>query len=375
MAKRPGPNGNYSEEVQVMSDEVYHVLREVLDTIPNGFPSTTSGVEIRLLKKIFTVEEAALAARLKIKYESAGDIAARTGIDNGYLDEKLKEMSKKGQLFSIRLGEISFYKLLPFVFGIYEFQQPRIDKEFAELFDEYTEQAFGKEFFSHAPALMKVIPIGADVPHGSIVEPYESVVKLIEGAKSWAVQNCICKKERALLGHRCDKPMEVCLAFAPVEHVFDEWQLGRAITKEEAYKILKLSEEAGLVHMTSNTAHGHIYICNCCKCCCLPLKSFNLGSKNAAAKSNYVAVVDKDKCIACGMCADRCQVNAVTVDETAAFGDCIGCGLCATTCPTEAITMLPREGSDQLYVPKDELDWFEGRAMARGIDDDYKKLL
>lgn len=358
-----------------MSDEAYHVLREVLDTIPNGFPSTASGVEIRLVKKIFTEEEAVLAAKLKIKFESVSDIVARTGLDKEYLDKKLKEMARKGQLFRIRLGEASFYKLLPFVFGIYEFQQPRIDREFAELFDEYTEQAFGKEFFSHAPALMKVIPIGADVTPESTVEPYESVVKLIEGAKSWAVQNCICKKERGLLGHRCDKPMEVCLTFAPVEHVFDKWESGRATTKEEAYEILKLSEKAGLVHMTSNTATGHNYICNCCKCCCLPLRSFKLVSKNAAARSNYVAVVDTDKCTTCGLCVDRCQVNAVSVGDVAVIGDCIGCGLCATTCPADAIRMTHRDRSDQLDVPKDELEWFEERARARGINDSYKKLL
>jgi Na+-translocating ferredoxin:NAD+ oxidoreductase subunit B len=358
-----------------MNDQVYYRLREVLDTIPNGFPATESGVEIKLLKKIFTGEEAELAMKLKLNFESVEDIAKRTGLDRDYLGRMLREMNRKGQVFGINFGGTAVYKLLPFVFGIYEFQLPRIDREFTELFEQYTEEAFGKEFFSRTPALMKVVPIGVEVTPDTTIEPYESVAKLIEGAKSWMVNECICKKEKALMGHRCDRPIEVCLAFAPVEHVFDKVKTGRAITREEAYRILKQSEEAGLVHMTSNTATGHIYICNCCKCCCLPLGSFTRISMNATARSNYVAVVDRDRCTACGICVDRCQVDAIEVGDHAIIGECIGCGLCSTTCPAEAITMVRRDPGKQPSVPKTELDWFEERARSRGKGDGYKRML
>ncbi len=358
-----------------MGNDAYQTLREVLNTIPNGFPSTASGIEMRLLKKIFTEDEADLAVKVKLHFEPVADIAARTGLDPGYLEKKLTEMSFKGQLFRIKLGETSYYKLMPFVFGIYEFQMPRIDREFAELFDQYNAEAFGKEFFTHTPALMKVIPIGTELEPGSNVEPYESVAKLIEGGRSWAVSDCICKKERALLGHRCDRPMEVCMAIAPIEHAFDKWRSGRAITKEEAYKILKLAEDSGLVHMTSNTATGHIFICNCCSCCCLPLRSYRLVSRNATARSNYLAAVDGDACTGCGLCVDRCQVGAVTVEDRAVIGDCIGCGLCATTCPAGAIRMVRKDEADRPSVPANEHEWFRQRAESRGIGDDYKKYL
>lgn len=358
-----------------MSDQVYYKLREVLDTIPNGFPATDSGVEIKLLKKIFTEEEAGLAVQLKLHFESVDDIAKRTGLDRGYLDAKLREMGRKGQLFRINFAGTPVFKLLPFVFGIYEFQLPRLDREFAELFDEYADKVFRKEFFSHTPALMKVVPVGVEVAPESTVEPYESVVKLIEGAKSWMVNDCICKKEKALMGHRCDRPMEVCLAFAPVENAFDRAPSGRAITKEEAYRILKQAEEAGLVHMTSNTATGHIYICNCCECCCLPLSSIRKISRNATAASNYRAVVDRELCTACGICADRCQAGAVEIGDCAVIGDCIGCGLCSTTCPASAIRMVRVAPDEEPAVPRTELEWFAERAKSRGSGDGYKGLL
>lgn len=284
-------------------------------------------------------------------------------------------MDEKGQIFAITIGGETYYRLMPFVFGIYEFQLSRIDRELSELFEAYSHEAFGGEFFSHTPALMKVLPINVEVPHDVVIEPYESAIQLINGAKSWAVHDCICKKEKALLGHRCDKPMEVCLAFAPMEHVFDNSRSGRAITRDEAIAILNIAEEAGLVHMTSNTKRGHFYICNCCKCCCGPLLGYNLTSKHAVAKSNYVAVVDNGLCTACGICADRCQAGAVTIGESAKIDNCIGCGLCASTCPEEAIKIVRRDVSDTTPVPNDEMEWLEERARSRGIGRDYRQFI
>ncbi len=43
-----------------MSEDAYGLLADALDALPNRFPRTPSGVEIRLLKKVFTEEEARL---------------------------------------------------------------------------------------------------------------------------------------------------------------------------------------------------------------------------------------------------------------------------------------------------------------------------
>jgi hypothetical protein len=59
-------------------DPVYKQLAERLDTIPNGFPTTESGVELKLLAKLFTPEEAALTVQLKLTPESVEQIAERT---------------------------------------------------------------------------------------------------------------------------------------------------------------------------------------------------------------------------------------------------------------------------------------------------------
>jgi hypothetical protein len=78
---------------RTMSDNVYCQLRETLDKMPNGFPATSDGLEIRILKKIFTEEEAGIAALLKMKYENAKAVAVRTGRDSGYMKNMLAKMA------------------------------------------------------------------------------------------------------------------------------------------------------------------------------------------------------------------------------------------------------------------------------------------
>ena len=355
-------------------ENIYYKLRDFLNSIPNGFPPSESGTEIEILKMIFTEEEAEMFMKLKLSFETPEKISKRTGLDVEYLKKILPVMDKKGQVFGVSLGAVSLYKLLPYIFGVYEFQLGRINKRFAELNEEYGDEVFSKDFFSKTPPLMRTIPIGVEVKDDTKIEPYESVASLIEGAKSWGVRDCICKTEKSLLDKRCDKPLEVCMSFAPVEHAFDNTETGRAITKEEAYKILKMAEDAGLVHMTSNVKSGQYYICNCCKCCCGPLSKYIAVSKNAAAKSSYVAVVDTDACISCGVCTDRCQADAIEMKEYAVITDCLGCGLCVSACPVNAIKLQKRKDEDITAVPENELEWMELRAKARGIGEEYKKL-
>jgi len=356
-------------------NDVYHELRGFLDSIPNGFPESENGVEIKILKRIFTAEEASLFMKLKLVFETPEQISARTGIEAEYIKKMLPVMKNKGQLVGITKGNFSLYRIYPYIFGIYEFQGATIDREFAEMSEEYINGTMAKEFFTKEPPFMKTIPIGIEVKDDTTIEPYENVASLIEGAQSWAVRDCICKKEKALLGKRCDKPMEVCMSFAPVPGFFDNDDTCRAIEKDEAYKILKMSEEAGLVHMTSNYKAGHFYICNCCKCCCGPLTKYISVSKKAAAKSNYIAVIDKNLCITCGACEDRCQAGAIEMKDYPEIKDCIGCGLCVSTCPVDAIKLIRREKEDIPYVPANEREWLDLRAKERGMNDDFKKLL
>jgi len=356
-----------------MSDESYYKLAKVLDTLPNGFPSTDSGVEIKILKKIFLPEEADLFCDLRLAHETAEQISERTGRPLEGLEEKLITMGDRGQLMSVNLGGTHLFKMVPWAFGIYELQLNRLDKEFVELNEEFM-PAYGKQFFSSTPQMMHTLPVETEIPSHQEALLYDRVSSLIEESQSVMVFDCICKKEQGLLDNRCDKPIEVCMAFAPIPGVFDDSSTGRAITKEEAKEVLKKAEEAGLVHMTNNFQNGRFFICNCCGCCCGVLQGINkLGiPASTVVNSHFYAVIDPDECTACGTCADeRCQVNAIESGEDAyeiIREKCIGCGVCISTCPSEAIKLV-RKADDAIVEPlADEMEWYKERGRRRGVD-------
>lgn len=356
-----------------MNEDIYIQLARVLDTLPNGFPETKDGMEIKILKKIFTPEDAALFCNLRLTFETAEQIAERTGLPFEGLEDRLVAMGKKGQLFCIAMGDTRFFKMLPWVFGIYEFQLQRMDREFAELNEGYS-QIYGRQFFSQTPQLMQTLAIEKSIPVHQEALSYEKVSTIIESGQSFLANDCVCKKEKGLLGHPCDRSTQVCLAVAPVPGIFDRSPTGRVISKEEAYRLLDKAEEEGLVHLTGNVQYGQFYICNCCKCCCGVLRAINKFGIPASlvVNSHYYAEIDPETCISCGTCSDeRCQVNAIEQDEESyrvVPERCIGCGLCIRTCPTESIRLVHKDGKKATPPPVTENDWFEERGRSRGVD-------
>ena len=356
-----------------MMDSVYRRLAKVLDALPNGFPTTESGVEIRLLKKVFTPVQADLFCEMRLSFETVEEIAERTGRPIEGLKEALVNMSKAGQLFTIKLGATRYFKMLPWVFGIYEFQCGRLDSEFAALVEEY-EPVYGKQFFSTMPQLMQVLPIEEEISEKEEALPYERITSIIESGRSFIVNDCICKKKNGLLGKMCDRPLQVCLAVAPIPGVFDNSPEGRVISQSEAYELLKMTEEKGLVHLTSNVQNGSFYICNCCKCCCGVLGAINeLGIPAAEViNTHYYAEIDPERCVNCGLCLEeRCQVGAVE-EGAGAYriirDRCIGCGLCIGTCPGEAIRLIHKGQGERVPPPVTEEAWFDERGKRRGVD-------
>jgi len=356
-----------------MSEEMYLKLAKVLDTLPNGFPATNSGVEFKLLKKIFRPEDTDLFCDLKLSLETAEQIAERTGRSIDGLEEHLSEMWRRGQLFGTDIGGIMVFKMVPWAFGIYEYQLPHLDCEMAEMCEEYM-KVFGEQFFKNKPQLMQVVPVEKEIFAKQQTLHYEQVSNIIENSQSFAVFDCICKKEKHLLDKGCDKPLEICTAYAPIPGVFDEVPHYRSMSKDEAYAVLDKAEEAALVHLTWNMESGHFFICNCCGCCCHVLTSINDLGINASTviNSNYYAEINSDSCIVCNTCVDeRCQVVAIEEGDDANHiirDKCIGCGLCISTCPTDSIKLIRKAPDEIITPPKDEMEWFKKRASEVGVD-------
>ena len=198
--------------------------------------------------------------------------------------------------------------------------------------------------------------------------PYDEIVPIIERSEYFEMHDCICRKQQELLGKRkCDFPIDMCMAIIPVK----QHPGPKSITKQQALNALKRAEEEGLVHTVSNVSEGVYYVCNCCGCCCGILRGITeFGLENSVAKANYLAIVDTEFCSGCGICLDRCQINAITLVEGLAVVDessCIGCGLCVTTCESDAMHLERKPDASILAPPVDRKEWGEQRLRNRGL--------
>lgn len=355
-----------------MTEDIYKKLAQRLDTIPNGFPATESGVELKLLAKIFSPQEAELAAIMRLTLESAKEIAARSGTDPDKAEEMLREMAHKGQIRARKVEGQLIFGLMPFVVGIYEEQLPRMNEELAHLSEQYYQETQGSGAVGKAPAVHRVIPVDEAISFDLEVFPYERATELIENAKSWGVRKCICRVQQKLIGKGCDHPVENCILFAPIENAFDDSEATRPIIKAEALRLLHEAEEAGLVHSAANNQGQIFYICNCCTCCCGVIRGLTeFSNPMALARSDFRTVVDAQMCTGCGECVERCPFGALAVPEELCavnYDHCMGCGLCASFCPTEALSLERRPEGEMPPTPRDQGEWMAQRAHKRGID-------
>jgi ferredoxin len=336
-----------------MSEDVYNELRKFLDTFPGGFPETPTGVEIKILKKLFDPEQAEITLKLKNDPEDVSTIASRIEMEESEAAQKLEEMAQKGLIFRIREAEKPLYQAFQFLIGIYEFQLKDLDKEFCELFEEYMPY-IGMSRKGIKTSQRRVIPVRTAIETASSVAPYNKVRDLVMDQETIAVAECICRKEQGLLGNECDKPKETCIMFGDFANYYTDNNMARAISKDETLKLLDQAEESGLVLRPTNTQDLSA-ICCCCSCCCPGLRFPKKTDRPAdSVYSYYHAEINGDLCTACGECIDKCPMEAIKEGDDVSEmidGRCIGCGLCVSNCPVEAISLV--ENSDMETPPKD----------------------
>ena len=354
-----------------MSQEVYKKLAERLDALPNGFPPTEDGVELKMLAKLFTPEEADLASQLRLTKEVPEQVAKRLGRDTAEVRALLKGMVRRGLIAAGKAEGGLGYGLLPFVVGIYENQAGTIDQEFATLFESYYQQSFAKVMVTQ-PQYHRVIPVNESIKVDMEVRPFESASELLNGAQAWGVLDCICRKQKALIGEGCEHPLDVCMTMANVPDAFKDHPFIRAQTREEAMSTLKRASDAGLVHSVSNNQQGVHYICNCCTCSCGILRGMaELGIANVVAHSSYVNQVDDLVCNGCEDCIEYCQFDALSMGDAGVVEvntvRCVGCGVCVPVCSTGALGMVLRPESDVILPPETLKEWGMKRAAERGI--------
>lgn len=332
-------------------NNVYRALQQHLDNTPVGFPPTESGVELELLRTLFTPQEAKIATYLKFSVypsESIDEIFARAKSEVNSKEELvsiLDGMARKGLIISKKKSGTRYYNNAQWLVGIVEMQVNKLSKEYMALSSQYSKEAFGQAFMSTALRQLRVIPIEKSLVPEHLVGTYDQIRTLVESSEGpFSVMNCSCRQGRELLGQKCKATSrsETCLGGNGFAEIVIEQGLGREITKDELMAILDENQREGLVLQPSNTSTLE-FLCSCCGCCCGILGGAKATPHPAAVlTTNYYAELDTSLCSECGTCIDYCQMGAISQDTDSIVIDlhrCIGCGNCTANCPEGAIAL------------------------------------
>jgi len=352
-----------------MQKNVYALLAKHLDRLPIAFPSTGSGIELKILERWFTREEAEIALAMRGLPEPVPVIAGRLKMDPETLSPILYHMSTKGLIFRTLRGKEYLYNVVPLAEGMWEFHirsmTPEDLSDLSAYFDHYME----KSWYGTGTSQHRIIPVMQSLSSEMEILPYEQAEEVIRSQSKIAVTQCICRKQSKMMGKECEHPLEVCMAFGTGAHFYIENGIGREISQEEAMKILREAMDAGLVLQPGNGQKAWS-ICMCCGCCCMLLKALKKMEKPAqVAHTSFYAQVVVDDCNACGLCEERCPMGAIKVEPVASVNRerCIGCGVCVGACPTEAIKLRQKDKQDRYVPPKDIVDMQIRIARERGI--------
>jgi electron transport complex protein RnfB len=352
-----------------MNMDVYQRLAHRLNATPTGLPATERGEELKILAKMFTLDEAALAAEMRLTPEPSAAIAARASVHPEIAHKTLTEMVHKGLVVADKIEDQFTFRLKLSIELISESLLYNPDNALALLYEDYTKEIGG--ITSASPPWYRVLPVEEAIAVGFDILPSERVSEIVKEAESIGVRKCYCRVQRHLIGEGCEHPVETCLTLSPVRGGLDDSVIDRAITEGEALDIVRKAKEAGLVHTTENYRDGHYNICACCPCSCAFLRTVvEFGHINGIARSDFRAIVESDLCDGCGNCIEACYFEAISVSGEMCSVDpirCKGCGLCVPVCPENALHLERLPESESPHLPADGEAWMVHLSEERGL--------
>ena len=286
---------------------------------------TPSDPEYMILDPVVTDEMADVGMHVKVrKPRRIEEIAKKAGTSVEHAQAMVDELVKCGIVRCVYEGEdhdVETYYYPIWVPGIMEGMlsvKEQVEKYpvIAECFERYTRYRTPilVPNFPAGMGPMRAMPVGSAIRNDSHAATYDEVEHIIERAWAISVGPCSCRRTRRLMGEGCGHLEEdMCMYIDDNAKFFSKQGSHRLVSKEEALEILKRAEDNGLVHEI-NAAEGYdgpTAICNCCGCSCLALRLGEYFNAPDMLRTNYVAKVERDKCVACGLCVDNCQMGAL----------------------------------------------------------------
>ena len=296
-------------------ETLYRKLQQHLDRMPVGFPATESGVEIRILRQLFTPDEAELVFQASAIPEPAATIHRRVkgGMTLAEVTNRLEQMAGKGLILRIRTERAALRQA--------DFRR-RVLRAPTEAADAGARTGLPRVSARRLPAglpqkkttQMRIVPVNKTIPIERNVATYAGLRPYVEShGGPFAAMDCICRHGKELEGEKCLQTSlrENCLTLGVAAREMVRIGQARSITREEMLDLLDAADKEGLVLQPENTKNP-LFVCCCCGCCCGVLTSAKRFPQPAEYfGSSFQAEVDADLCDSCGVCQSRCQMDAL----------------------------------------------------------------
>ncbi|MDJ0663429.1 MAG: 4Fe-4S dicluster domain-containing protein [Acidimicrobiia bacterium] len=364
----------------------YEQLADRLNRYPQGAPP--SDVLYAILEMLFSEREAGLVARLPIRPFTARRAARSWKMPLAETTRILEELAGRAILVDMQnsKGE-TLYVLPPPMAGFFEFSMMRLrddvdQKVLGELFYEYmnVEEDFIKALFADGETqLGRVFVQEAVLPlnNGIQVLDYERASEVIRSASSMGVGVCYCRHKMEHVGKACEAPQNICMTFNTTASSLIRHGFAREVDVAEGLDLLAEAQDNNLIQFGENIQRSVNFICNCCGCCCeAMIAARKFGVMNPVHTSNYLPVVNIEKCNGCSKCVNVCPVEAMSltsandphrprrrqakVDEAL----CLGCGVCVGSCDRDGIKLTAR--AERVITPVDSAQRAVLMAIERG---------
>ena len=322
--------------------------------------------------------------------QTIDQLKASSGFSTEKIEQMATSLAAKGLIFNQPSSSgVMIYRLLPLILvGVMEYKfmvaltGSEKEKELARLFEKLLEELrdeIQKNFdtlsplFNSAPAVDRTVPTRQTedgkpiqiIPVDKALEvseefvlPSQTIEEIIDKFDDISVGYCFCRQRRSLLGDSCSTaaPTLNCFTFGKSARHTAAQGFAKKISKQEALKIMKEAEQAGLIHKAfhpgSRESSPETSICNCCKDCCDTLNLWRSGTLPLINSTYHLSMIDRDICTGCGTCVEWCPTDAIVLDdEGLALRDenaCFGCGVCSRFCPEEAISL--QEGLRRVFI-------------------------
>ena len=351
-------------------DSIYRELqKKIHSSTPAGFPASDDGTDINLLKTLLSPNEANIGIHLGGLIEPLKMIHRR--INKSGISLSLEELEKildglveRGIIVGRERQDIKYYSLVQWMVGFFEMQVGRMTKEFAELADKYNLETFYKAMHrKDTPPQLHTIPVEKSITPEHHTSTYDNIRNIITNkVDKISLRDCVCREEHDVLEKSCKLSdiRRCCVMFNDRAEATIKSGTGKEVSKEEFFDILDTYQKEGFVLQPENTQNPG-YMCVCCGCCCGVLTTAKQFPRPAEFYfSNFYAESDPELCSGCETCLERCQMDAIIMEDDRAIVNldrCIGCGNCVATCGTEAMILHKRE--KEAVPPQDTKELYQ----------------